>query len=541
MDGTIVLLNLMGGVALLLWGLRMVNTGVMRAFGRELGAFLKFCLKNRFQSFFGGLGVTMLLQSSTATALLTASFAAKGLVPAAAGIAIMLGADVGTTLVAQVLSFDLSFLAPVLLFVGFVRHSTASTTRAKNLGRIILGLGMMLTALKLLALASDPIRTSDISQFVLSSLSGEPVLVVIIAALITIVAHSSLATVLFSLSLAASGNFPMDVAFAMVLGANLGGAVPPIMATMKADKAARRPPLGNLFCRLIIVVVTLPFINVVGAELALLEASPARQLVNFHTAINLACVIIFLPFVGVLGRFTEKLLPDDIREDTNVPTPLYLDKAALDSPQLALANAVRETLRMGEVLENMCRETKESLVSGNHQLLSKIRQADNFVGDFDRAIKNYLTKLGRESLEEDDDARCREILSFITNLYHIGNIVVMNMTEMIETGLKNQVIIEAQDREDFEKLFDIIQTNLSLALTVLMTGDAVSAKNLIHRKQLFREEERKAVNDHLRRLRSNQTMDQDASAMHLSLMSDLRRINSLVAAGAYLVAGLKEH
>lgn len=541
MDGTIVLLNLMGGVALLLWGLRMVNTGVMRAFGRELGAFLKFCLKNRFQSFFGGLSVTMLLQSSTATALLTASFAGKGLVPAAAGIAIMLGADVGTTLVAQVLSFDLSFLAPVLLFVGFVRHSTASSTRAKNLGRIILGLGMMLTALKLLAFASEPIRTSDISQFVLSSLSGEPVLVVILAALITIIAHSSLATVLFSLSLAATGNFPMDVAFAMVLGANLGGAIPPIMATMKADKAARRPPLGNLFCRLIIVVVMVPFVNVVGPELALLEASPVRQLVNFHTMLNIACVIIFLPFVGPLGRLTERLLPDNPRTDENIPMPLYLDKAALDSPQLAMANAVRDTLRMGEVLEGMCRNTKDALITGNPQLFPKIREGDRYVDDFDRAIKNYLTKLGRESLEEEDEARCREILNFTTNLDHIGNIVVMNMTEMIEASTKNQVNFAPEDREDFVKLFDIILANLGLALTVLMTGDPASAKNLIQRKQLFREAERKSVNNHLRRLRSNQTMDQDASAMHLSLMSDLRRINSLVAAGAYLAAGLKEH
>jgi phosphate:Na+ symporter len=515
----------------------MVNTGVMRAFGRELGSFLKFCLKNRFQSFFGGLGVTMLLQSSTATALLTASFAGRGLVPAAAGIAIMLGADVGTTIVAQVLSFDLSFLAPVLLFVGFLRHSTASTTPAKNLGRIVLGLGMMLTALKLLAMASEPVRSSPIAQFILSSLSGEPVLVVILTALITIAAHSSLATVLFALSLVASGNFPMDVAYAMILGANLGGAVPPLLATIKADKASRRPPLGNMFCRLTIVVFVLPFIGLIEPELARIDPSAARQLVNFHLLINLACAIVFLPFVGPLGRLTETLLPDNGREEENVPTPLFLDKAALESPQLAMANAVRDTLRMGEVLETMCRDLKEALNSDDNLVFDRLRESGNVVNGFDRAIKDYLTKLGRESLYEEDEKRCTEILNYTTALDHVSNIIVMNMTEQIETNAKNQIALSTEDMKDNYRFMDMILTNLRLSLSVLMTGDATSARNLIRQKQRFREAERAAVGDHLNRLRSNMNFDQEASAMYLSLLGDMRRINSLLSAGAYLVAG----
>ncbi|MCF8466888.1 MAG: Na/Pi cotransporter family protein [Sneathiella sp.] len=540
MDGTIVLINLLGGVALLLWGLRMVSTGVMRAFGRELGVFLKFCLKNRVQSFIGGLGVTMLLQSSTATALLTASFAGRGLVPATAGIAVMLGADVGTTIVAQILSLDFSFLAPVLLFAGFVRHSTAGSTRAKNLGRIVLGLGMMLSALKMLALASEPIRDSSVSQFVLSSLSGEPVLVVILAGLITLVAHSSLATVLFALSLSLTGHFPIDVAYAMVLGANLGGAVPPIMATLKAEKSARRAPLANLICRLVIVIAVLPFIGLIQPELALFEPSHARQIVNFHTLLNVACALIFLPFIGPLGRLTERLLPEDIIEDPNAPVPIYLDKASLESPQLAMANTVRETLRMGDVLEKMCRELKLALTGGNGPVFRKIREGNNVIKEFDGAIKSYLTKLGRESLDEQDEKRCTEILNFTTTLDHISNIVVMNMVELIEMGIKNQLVLSEEDLRDETQLLDMVLANLRLSFSVLMTGNPATASNLIQRKQRFREVERKAVDEHLRRLRNDKLLDQEASAMHLSLLSDMRRINSLLSSNAYLVAGQKE-
>ncbi|WP_340149586.1 Na/Pi cotransporter family protein [uncultured Sneathiella sp.] len=540
MDGTLVLINLLGGVALLLWGLRMVSTGVMRAFGRELGVFLKFCLRNRFQSFFGGLTVTMLLQSSTATALLTASFAGRGLLPATAGIAIILGADVGTTLVAQILSFDLSFLAPVFLFLGFVRHATANSTRAKNFGRILLGLGMMLSALAMLATASEPIRDSSVSQYVLTSLSGEPVLVVLLAAVITIIAHSSLATVLFALSLSLTGHFPIDVAYAMVLGANIGGAVPPIMATLKAEKAARRAPLANLICRLIIVVATIPFIAVIEPQLAMFEPSPARQIVNLHTLVNLTCALVFLPFVGPLGRLTERLLPEDDEVDENAPQPLYLDKAALESPQLAMANAVRETLRMGDVLEKMCRCLRQILDGANGQNFRQVRDNHNVIKDFDRAIKAYLTKLGRESLDEQDEYRCTEILNFTTAIDHISNIVVMNMVELVETAQKNQVAISDEDVEDEFRLLDMVLVNLRMSFSVLMTGDAATAARLIERKQTFRVAERKAVNEHLQRLRNDQMLDQEASAIHLSLLSDMRRINSLLSAGAYLVAGQTE-
>lgn len=535
MDATSVLISLLGGVSLLLWGLRMVNTGVSRAFGRELGGILKFSLQNRFKSFLGGLGVTMLLQSSTATALLTASFAARGLVAASAGIAIMLGADVGTTLVAQALSFDLSWFAPVLLFVGFVRHSTAKSTRAKNFGRILLGLGMMLTALKLLVLASGAIRDSEVAQFIFQSLAGEPVLTVVLGALITFVAHSSLATVLFVLTLVTTGGVPHGVAFAMILGANLGGALPPVLATFNGDVASRRPPLGNLLCRLTGVIVLLPFLGLVGPELAKIEADPARQMVNFHTLFNLGLAAFFIFFTGPLGRLTEKLIPEKSTSDVNDLQPLHLDKAALESPQLAMANAVRDTLRMGDILEKMFRDLQKAFIDNDTQLLKQVRDADEVIKDFSAAIKSYLTELGREMLEEEDEKRCTEIMTFTTNLEHVGNIIVLSMAELVERGSKIQVVISKKDMEDYNQLFDMVLTNLKLSFSVFLTREEEQAAAAIQHKQSLRDREHRAVNAHLERLRHDGTMDEGSSAMYLGLLSDLRRINSLTAAGAYSI------
>jgi len=517
----------------------MVNTGVTRAFGRELGKILNFSLKNRINSFFGGLGVTMLLQSSTATALLTASFAGRGLVAASAGIAVMLGADVGTTLVAQVLSFDLSWLAPVLLFVGFIRHSTAKSTRAKNLGRIFLGLGMMLTALKLLVMASGPIRDSEVAQFVFSSLSGEPVMTVIIGALITFVAHSSLATVLFILTLVATGGVPMDVALAMILGANLGGALPPVLATMNADAAARRPPLGNFICRLIGVVVVLPFLGLIGPEIAKFADEPARQVVNFHTAFNFGLAAIFIFFTGPLGRLTEKLIPTSRDTDNSAPGPIHLDRAALESPQLAMANAVRDTLRMGDITEKMFCDFQEAFEKNDPKMLKKVRDADDSIKDFNAGIKGYLTELGREMLEEQDERRCTEIMTFTTNMENVGNIVVLNMAELLKRSANSQVAFSADDIEDHRKLFDMLLANLKLSYSVFLTRDEEQARTLIHNKQILRDKEQEAVNAHLQRLRDDGTMDEVSSAMHLGLLSDLRRINSIIASIAYPI--IAEH
>jgi len=540
-DATSVLISLLGGVSLLLWGLRMVNTGVTRAYGRELGRILNFSLKNRVNSFFGGLGVTMLLQSSTATALLTASFAGRGLVTASAGIAVMLGADVGTTLVAQVLSFDLSWLAPVMLFVGFVRHSTAKSTRAKNLGRIFLGLGMMLTALKLLVLASGPIRDSEVAQFVFSSLSGEPVLTIIIGALITFVAHSSLATVLFILTLVATGGVPMDVALAMILGANLGGSIPPVLATMNADAPSRRPPLGNFICRLIAVFAVLPFLDLLEPELMKFAADPARQVVNFHTGFNLGLAAIFIFFTGPLGRLTEKLIPEKTDDDSASSRPIHLDRAALESPQLAMANAVRDTLRMGDIAEKMFRDFQDAFDKNDSKLLQKVRDADDGIKEFNAGIKSYLTELGREMLEEQDEKRCTEIMTFTTNMENVGNIVVLNMGELLERSTNHQVAFSKEDTEDHSKLFDMVLANLKLSFSVFLTREAAAAKSLIAQKQILRDKEQLAVNSHLERLRADGTMDEVSSAMHLGLMSDLRRINSMITSVAYPIVAEREN
>jgi len=237
---TIVLLDVMGGVALLLWGLHMVRSGVLRAFGPDLRHLLSKTFSNRFAAFGAGVGLTALLQSSTATALMTCSFASEGVVGLVPALAIMLGANVGTTLIVQVFSFNVAAVAPVLFVLGLVAFRGGARTRVKDLGRVAIGLGLMLLALHILLDTLAPAENAPSVRILLNAITRDPVLCILIAAALTWAAHSSVATVLLIMSFAASGVIPPHAGFALVLGANLGAALIPLL-----EGAAGGDPIAN--------------------------------------------------------------------------------------------------------------------------------------------------------------------------------------------------------------------------------------------------------------------------------------------------------
>src|SRR5438445_13352028 len=245
--GSLVLLDLMGGVALLLWGLHMVHSGILRAFGPDLRKLLAKALNNRFTAFAAGLGLTALLQSSTATALITSSFTAEGLVSLVPALAIMLGANVGTTLIVQVLSFNISAAAPVLFVLGLVAFRSGARSRIKDLGRVSIGLGLMLLALHILLDTLAPAENAPGVRLFMNAITGDPVLCILIGAAVTWIAHSSVASVLLIMSLAYAHFVSPYAALALVLGANLGSAINPVFeGARRDDPASYRPPLGHL-------------------------------------------------------------------------------------------------------------------------------------------------------------------------------------------------------------------------------------------------------------------------------------------------------
>jgi phosphate:Na+ symporter len=533
--GTIVLLDLMGGVALLLWGLHMVQSGITRAFGPDLRRFLSKALQNRVSAFGAGLGLTALLQSSTATGLMTASFAADGTVSLIAALAIMLGANVGTTLIVQVLSFNVTLAAPVLFVVGLLAFRSGSRTRIKDLGRVAIGTGLMLLALHILIDSLAPAENAPVVRMLLASITGDPVFCVLIAALITWVAHSSVATVLLIMSLAYSNFLTPVAALALVLGANLGSAINPIFeATRRDDPTSYRLPIGNLLNRLAGVVVVLPFLPYIADLSRSFQPDMAKLTAQFHMTFNIALALVFMALLDPLAWLLTKMFPARPKaEDPSAPR--YLDESALATPSLALADASRETLRMGDFVEVMLRQVVTALLTGNRALVGEVSRMDNIVDGLDEAIKLYVTKLTRESLDEREGKRAMEIISFAINLEHIGDIIDKNLSELAAKKIKRRIDFSADGAAEIAAFHKRVLDSLRLAFSVFMSGNPAEARKLIAEKAEVRNAELSAAERHFERLREGRPETIETTSLHLDVIRDLKRIHSHVCSVAYSV------
>ena len=530
-----VLLDLLGGVALLLWGLHMVHSGILRAFGPDLRLLLAKALTNRLSAFAAGIGLTALLQSSTATALITTSFAAEGMVSLVAALAIMLGANLGTTLIVQVMSFNIAAVAPVLFIIGLVAFRSGPRSRIKDIGRVSIGLGLMLLALHILLDSLAPAENAPGVLVVMNALTGDPVLCIIIGALVTWVVHSSVASVLLVMSLAYAHFISPHAALALVLGANLGSAINPLFEGARRDNpASYRLPLGNLVNRLVGIMLVAPFLHPIAGLLQVWQPDLAKATAMFHIAFNAATALLFIGSLDGMARLLERLLPDRPRE-ADPSRPRYLDESALETPSLALADAARETLHMGDHVEIMLRKVMAAMMTNDRALVDQVSRMDNAVDGLDEAIKLYVTKLTRGSLDEREGHRAMEIISFAINLEHIGDIIDKNLSELATKKIKRRFQFSPEGAEELSIFHKRPMDSLRIAFGVFMSGDVNEARKLLADKAALRNAELAATERHLDRLREGRPESIETTSLHLDVLRDLRRIHSHICSVAYPV------
>jgi phosphate:Na+ symporter len=534
--GSLVLLDLMGGVTLLLWGLHMVLTGVLRAFGPDLRRILGKTISNRFTAFAAGLGLTALLQSSTATGLMTASLAGDGTVSLVPALAIMLGANVGTTLIVQFLSFDISAAAPMLFVTGFITFRLGGgSSSIKALGRIAIGLGLILLALHILLDTLAPAEQAPAVRALLASITNDPILCIVIAAALTWAAHSSVAVVLLVMSLAYSQFVTPAAALALVLGANLGSAINPLIeAGTHGDPASRRLPAGNMLNRLIGILIALPFLHPIAQEMTALQPDMAKMTAEFHMLFNVALAAMFIGLLDAEACLLMRILPEKKQPD-DPSMPRYLDEAALENPPLALANAARETLRMGDTVETMLCGVMTALMNNDRKLANDVSRMDNVVDRLNEAIKLYITKLTRDSLDEYEGHRAMEIVSFTINLEHIGDIIDKNLCELAVKKIKRRYKFSAEGAAELTAFHKRVCESLQAAFGIFMTGDVGAARKLLREKVELRKAELDAADRHFERLREGRPESLETTSLHLDILADLKRIHSHICSAAYPV------
>ena len=532
MDTTLTLVDLAGTIALLLWGVHMVQTGIQRAFGPNLRRVLARALGDRFRAFVAGLGVTAILQSSTATGLMAASLAAGGLVDLVPALAVMLGANLGTTLIVQALSFDISRVAPLLVLLGVVLFRRGSQSRPRDLGRVAIGLGLMLIALQQLLSIVTPYEDVPSLRLFLGAIATQPLIDIIVAAIVTWAAHSSVAVVLLVVSFAAKGVVPPEAAFALVLGANLGTALNPLLeGGGGSDPVAKRLPVGNLLNRVFGIAVALAAMNWIAPLMVTIEPNAARSVADFHTLFNLGTAVLFLPFLGPFARLLVKALP--ARAAAADPSrPVYLDEGAREMPSIALAGAARETLRMADVLAEMLQGASDGLQRGDRKALAATKSLDNVLDRINSAIKDYLAALDVETLGADDDRRLLEILSFATNIEHAGDIVSKGLVGLANKRLRRGLSFSVEGQREIATMLERLGGNLRTATAVFMTDDTRAARRLLTEEDVFRDLETRASEAHFARIRAGRVESRETSALHLDILRDLKRINAHLTSAA---------
>lgn len=525
------LLNLLAAVALLVWGTQFVRTGILRVFGENLRHILAVGMATRVQALLAGLGVTSVIQSSTATCLIVTSFLGRSLVTLSAALAAMLGADVGTSLMAVVFSFDLSWLSPLLIFGGVVAFISREKTTAGRIGRVAIGLGLMLLSLQLIVEATKPLTESPAVRTLLAALPSEVALDMLVGALLTVASYSSLAMVLLTATLAVSGMVPMTVALGLVLGANLGSGLLALILTARAPMAERRLAIGNFCFKLIGAIAAIPLLPYAHVWLQQVSGGLHQQVVLFHLGFNVVLALVFISFTGVASRLLIKVFREP--QAGAHQRPQHLDPSALATPSLAISCAAREALHQADVVETMLRGIVPVLRTNNLVLAEELRQMDDTVDELYTSIKLYLTQISREALSERESRRWTDVVSFTINMEQIGDIIERVLQDIEDKKIRPNRRLSDAGLGEVCHLHERLVANLRLAMSVFLDGHLRDARKLLEEKARFRDLQHEYAASHIARLQDNTTQSIETSSLHLDLISDLKRINSHICSIAY--------
>ena len=526
------LLNLLAAIALLVWGTHIVRTGMLRVFGENLRRILAASFGNRLRSLIAGLGVTSLVQSSTATCLIVASFVGKNLVATSAALAVMLGADVGTSLMAVVFSLDLSWLSPLLIFVGVVVFIARQNSGAGAVGRVLIGLGLITLALQLIVGATRPLTESPAIRTLLVALPNDVLLDVVVGAVLTVLSYSSLAVVLLIATLVTSAILPVTVGLGLVIGANIGSGLLAMIATANATPQVRRLPLGNLIFKCLGAVLFIAFLPQVHILLQQVLPTVHQQVIGFHLAFNIVLAVIFIGFTGLVGRSVDRWLVAPSPGAGSL-RPRHLDPLALTMPSLAISCAAREALHQADIVETMLRGILPVLRKNDQRLSAELRKLDDTVDELYSAIKFYLTQISGEALSPEESRRWTDIVSFTINMEQIGDIIERVLQDIEDKLIKKSRSFSEAGMGEIVHLHERLLANLRLAMSVFLDGHVRDAKRLLEEKAHFRDLEHEYAANHIGRLRDNTAQSIETSSLHLDLISDLKRINSHICGVAY--------
>ncbi len=524
------LIEILGSIALLLWGLRMVRTGVMRSYGNNLKRLARRSEGKVLPSFISGLLVAAFLQSSTAAILISASFAGQGLISIGTAFITMLGADVGTSVAVLIASQKLTTVAPFLLALGVFGFIGSKINKWQNVFRAISGLGLILFALSLIATTAGGL--SELKQFtaLLRIFENQPVFFVLLALILTYLSYSSLAIVLLSVSFLATGVIGLNEGLYLVLGANLGSGMLPLISNWRGSIQELTPVLANLIIRVICILAFYPFVDFVstfGLMFISIELFPAI----YHLSLNLIVAFIGIIFSKNIITLAEKLFSN--REEQKLAYPRFLELKDFSMPAVSLASAKREALHMAEISQKMVVSSLAVLQDNNLTLRHEIIKNEDIVDNLFDSIKLYIARILQEELTPTETQKALNILNFTTNMEHIGDIVNNSLMDISGKKIDTHIQFSKEGLSEIISIHEVVCSNFDLAINTFVSDDCELAKVLYEKKQELHKLEKRSVSKHLQRIGKGMADSLETSSMHIDVIRDYKKVNSLLSSVAY--------
>ncbi|AXU84560.1 sodium-dependent phosphate transporter [Clostridium sp. HMSC19D02] len=522
-----IIISLMGGLGLFLYGMNLMGEGLQKSAGTKLKKIIKLLTSNLFMGVLVGTGVTAVIQSSSATTVMVVGFVNAGIMTLKQAIGVIMGANIGTTVTAQLVSFDLTGMAPVALGVGIILYLFGNKPRIKNIAEILIGFGILFTGMDFMKMAVEPLRDYQGFTDLLVTFGRYPLLGLLLGFGITAIIQSSSASMGMLVALAAEGLVPLSAALPILYGQNIGTCVTSLLSSIGANKNARRAAMMHLIFNVLGTVIFLIFLNkpVVSMVTSWDPSNVARQIANTHTLFNIISVLILLPFTSLIIKLAIKLVPDragDIDED-ETKTIKYIDDRMIETPSIALANTIKEALRMGEKAKESLNASMEALVEHSTEKIDKTYRRERLINDLQKAILNYLLKLSKAPLDDDSREVVDTLFNTVNDIERIGD-HAKNIAELSQVAIDSNISFSEEGQSELDVMYNRVVSAYTYALESMRTDNVDLACKVIKIEEQVDIMEKSCRANHMYRLNNNLCSIENG-VIYLDVISNLERIS----------------
>lgn len=518
----LVVIGLLGGLALFLYGMELTSDGLQRAAAEKMKDIIQKLTTNPLMGVVVGIVVTVLLQSSTATTVLLVGLTSAGLMTLPQSLGVTLGAGVGTTVTPLMMTFKIEQYALLAVAAGFVIMFVAKRQRTRFVGQVVLGVGFLFYGMKVMSDSVVPLRESEFFVNYLISMGDRPLIALLISTIFTAIIQSSAATVTLAISLATQGILPFEAALPIVFGANIGTCGTALLSSIGATTEAKRVAISHVVYKAIAAFLLLPLLEPFGALVRMTSDVMGRQIAYSHVLFNVAMVIIFIPFTSQMAWLMRKIVPERETEALTAQ-PKYLDRLALNTPSVALDLAEQEVLRLQGIVMEMVDAVGEMITARDEKLIAETLATEEIVDVLYKEVSQYLSDLSQTTMSDVDSQRIVALLHVVNDLEHIGDSIVKiarNVQKKLEGGLRFSDL----GREEMLAYHVQVRDVINAAFESFRKRDAALAQQVLSREADLTQDERELRESHIARLRSGLSETRSTTSIHLDVLNGLRQM-----------------